>query len=513
VSILSTSDNQEYILETKNIVKTFPGVKALNNVNLKIKKGEVHALVGENGAGKSTLMLVLGGIYKPDSGDLFLDGEKVNFNSAHDANTKGISIVFQELSLIPQLSVAENIFANRQPTGKFNIINQKKLNTQASELLAMFEINYIDPNTLVKNLSIANQQIVEILKAISFNPKVLILDEPTSSLMEFEIEQLFRNIRILQAKGISFIYISHHIQEIFDIADVVTVLRDGEFICDSKVSEIDEKFLVNKMVGRKIENIYGERGKDEVIGDALFEAKNISIKNKFSNISFKINKGEIIGFAGLVGAGRTEVGRALFGAEPVQSGTMILEGKVIKIRSTIEAIKAGIGYLTEDRKSQGLFFDFNIKENLVSNHLGDFSKNGFMTVGDVEEFSDKCVNDFNIICSSKDQLVLNLSGGNQQKVLLGVWFGIRPKLLIVDEPTRGVDIGAKSEIYTLLRKLADTGVGIIMISSDLSEVLGVSDRIIIMREGQIVADVLKADTNEEHVIALASGVKNINKEA
>jgi ABC-type sugar transport system, ATPase component len=511
--LFEMNDNPECILEARKIVKTFPGVRALNNVDLKVKKGEIHALVGENGAGKSTLINVLGGTYKPDSGDIFLNGEKVNFNSSHDANSKGISVVYQELSLISTLSVAENIFANRQPVGRLNIINRKKLYSQTVDMLQMFEIDYIDPNSLVKNLSIANQQVVEILKAISFNPKVLILDEPTSSLMGVEIEQLFKNIRILQEKGISFIYISHHINEIFHIADVVTVLRDGEFVCKANVSEIDENFLVTKMVGRKIEKIYGKRSNDEVIGDVLFEAKNLCLENKFNDISFIVNRGEILGVAGLVGAGRTEVGRAIFGAEPANSGKMFLEGREINISNTGEAIKKGIGYLCEDRKSQGLYVGFNIRNNLIANHLKDFTKNGFLKSKDIEDFSINSVKDFNIVCRSLEQLVFNLSGGNQQKVLVGAWFGIKPRLLIVDEPTRGVDIGAKSEIYTMLRKLTRTGVGIIMISSDLSEVLGISDRIIVMRKGQIVGRISKEEANEENVIALASGVVNNIKEA
>ncbi|MHB8062086.1 MAG: sugar ABC transporter ATP-binding protein [Ruminiclostridium sp.] len=512
MDLIETSRNQEYILEVRNVVKTFPGVRALNDVSLQVKKGEIHALVGENGAGKSTLINILGGIHKQDSGSILLNGEKVSFNSAHDANSHGISVVYQELSLIPTLSVAENIFANRQPINKFNIINQKKLYAQTIEMLQMFDIDYISPDMLVKDLSIANQQVVEILKAISFNPKVLILDEPTSSLMGLEIEQLFKNIRILQKKGISFIYISHHLQEIFSIADVVTVLRDGELVTNTDVKDIDENFLVTKMVGRKIENVYGKRNNDDVIGDVLFKAENLSLENKFSNISFEVHKGEILGIAGLIGAGRTEVGRAIFGAEPVQSGKLYLEGKEIKVKNTNEAIRKGIGYLSEDRKSQGLYINFDIKNNLIANHLGDFTRSGFLKTSDIDKFSKDSVKNFNIVCSGMEQLVMNLSGGNQQKVLLGSWFGIKPKLLIVDEPTRGVDIGAKSEIYISLRKLANTGVGIIMISSDLSEVLGISDRIVVMREGQLAGEVTKAEANEEKVIALASGVASNIKE-
>lgn len=495
-----------YILEAKGIVKTFPGVKALNCVNLRLKKGEVHAVVGENGAGKSTLMLTLGGIHKPDEGEIFIDGEKVNFHSAQDANYKGISIVYQELSLVPNLSVAENIFANRQPIKRFNMIDSKKLNRQAREMLKMFDMETINPETLVKDLSISNQQVVEILKAMSFSPKVLILDEPTSSLTETEVKQLFKNIRILKNKGISFIYISHHLHEIFDIADTVTVLRDGEYICDAEVKDIDEDYLVTKMVGRKLENIYGKRQKEQVIGNVMFEAKNLNRGGAFKNVSFNVRSGEILGFSGLIGAGRTEVGRAIFGAEPLDSGKLILEGKEIKCHNTMAGIHNGIGYMSEDRKTQGLYLDFSIKDNLIANHLQDFCKNNFLNEKLIEENANSCVECFGVATPGINQHICNLSGGNQQKVLLATWFGIKPKLLIVDEPTRGVDIGAKSDIYKLLRELAKTGVGIIMISSDLLEVLGISDRVIIMREGEVVGELSSDEANEENVISLAAGV-------
>ena len=497
----------EYILEARCIVKTFPGVRALNGVNLKIKKGEVHALVGENGAGKSTLMLTLGGIHKPDEGEIYIEDEKVTFDSPHDANEKGISVVYQELSLVPNLSIAENIFANRQPVKKFNMIDWKALCRNTKEMMALFDIDYIDPMTLARDLSIANQQIVEIIKAMSFNPKVLILDEPTSSLTEIEVKQLFKNIKTLQGKGISFIYISHHLQEIFDIADRVTVLRDGEFICEAEVKDIDEDFLVNKMVGRKISNIYGNKHEDAIIGEVLFEAKNIFKEDVFQDISFKVKTGEIVGFAGLVGAGRTEVGRAIFGAEPIESGEMYLEGKKISIKNPEEAIKSGIGYMSEDRKSQGLYLNFSIRNNFISNRLEDFCDKDFINERKVDKNGKKCVDKFRIVTPGIEQYVGNLSGGNQQKVMLATWFGIGPKLLIVDEPTRGVDIGARSEIYTFLRELAKTGVGIIMISSDLPEVLGISDRVIVMKGGKIVGELNREDAREENVIALATGVQ------
>lgn len=495
------------ILEARQIVKTFPGVRALDGVDLRVKKGEVHALVGENGAGKSTLMLTLAGIHKPDSGKIVLEGEQVTFDSPHDAHRKGIGIVFQELSLVPNLSIAENIFAHRQPVNRINWIDTKRLYDQTRVMLALFEITDIEPSTPVRELSLAKQQVVEILKAISLNPKVLILDEPTSSLTELEVKELFKNIDILKERGISFIYISHHLPEIFEIADTVTVLRDGRYICDAVVDDIDEDFLVSQMVGRTLGNIYGRRQDDQTIGDVLFEAEHISRAGVFDNVSFTVKRGEIVGFAGLVGAGRTEVGRSIFGAEPVDSGVFYLDGTPLKITNTSQAIHAGIGYMSEDRKSQGLFLRFNIQSNFVANHLQDFCNRwGFLNEKRMETYAAQSVQEFGVVTPGVSQKIDNLSGGNQQKVLLGTWFGIQPKFLIVDEPTKGVDVGAKSDIYELLRKLANRGVGIMMISSDLTEVLGVSDRIVVMQQGKIAGELLRAEATEEAVIALASGV-------
>jgi len=502
--------HETILLEARKIVKTFPGVRALDEVDFSLREGEVHALVGENGAGKSTLMLTLGGIYQPDSGSILMKGKKITCESPHDANLKGISIVFQELSLIPTLSIAENIFANRQPVGRINFINRRKMYEETQNLLKLFDLDCIDPATPIRELSIANQQVVEILKAISYNPSVLILDEPTSSLTEHEISQLFHNIRKLKARGLSFIYISHHLIEIFEIADRVTVLRDGKNVSEAAVKDIDEEYLITNMVGRTITNMYGKRGPEDAIGEVLFEARNITdrkkgLHRKFEGISFSVRAGEIVGVAGLIGAGRTEMARAIFGAEPPESGTVFLKGKELNIRNPKNAIRAGIGYLSEDRKSQGLITGFTIKENAVSNHLEDFTNRyGMLNDTRMLEFAEKTRKDFRILTPSVHQLVRNLSGGNQQKVLLGTWFGINPEFLIVDEPTRGVDVGAKSEIYQLLRNLAATGVGILMISSDLTEILGLSDRILVMKSGKIVGTVPGEHATEEQIIAMAA---------
>jgi ABC-type sugar transport system ATPase subunit len=346
---------------------------------------------------------------------------------------------------------------------------------------------------------------VEILKAMSFNPKVLILDEPTSSLTGTEVKQLFKNIRLLKEKGVAVIYISHHLQELFEVADTVTILRDGVHVFSGPVGETDEEFIITKMVGRKIENIYGRRDEQEKTGAVLFEAKGLCRKGAFRDVSFHINSGEIAGFAGLVGAGRTEVGRAIFGADPPDSGTIVLDGEELHIRNPNQAIARRIGYLSEDRKTQGLYLNFTLAENLVSNRLKDFSAAGFMNNRQVEENAHEAVRDFRIVTPGINQIVNNLSGGNQQKVLLGIWFGIKPRLLIVDEPTRGVDVGARSEIYELLRKLAKTGIAVMVISSDLPEILGISDRIYVMKDGRISGELSREEATEDKVLTLALG--------
>jgi len=498
--------NSEYALEARGITKTFPGVRALDGVDLRVRGGEVHALVGENGAGKSTLMLTLSGIYKPDEGEILVGGEPVIFSSPDDAAKKGIGIVFQELSLVPSLSIAENVFANRQPVDRIGFVDRPVLRKKTSELLALFELDSLDPDTLVRSLPLAQQQVVEILKAISHNPGVLILDEPTSSLTENEIKDLFRNIRVLTARGIACIYISHHLHEIFEIADTVTILRDGRFVCDARVKDIDEDFLVSNMVGRTIVDMYGMRNPADKLGGVRFEARGLGRAGVFSGVSFTVRAGEIVAFAGLVGAGRTEVGRAIFGAEPVESGEMLLDGVQVHPRSPREAIANGIGYLSEDRKSQGLFLDFSVRANLVANHLGDFCAGGpFVRENLTGDWARQAITDYRIATPDAERPVKNLSGGNQQKVLAAEWIGIGPKLLIVDEPTRGVDVGAKSEIYVLLRKLAAGGAAVMLISSDLSEVLGLADRIVVMKSGTVAGILDSSSATEEGVITLAAG--------
>ena len=492
------SDKSDSLLETREIVKTFPGVRALDNVSFELRRGEVHALVGENGAGKSTLMHILGGVYPADSGRILMDGKEVRFADTRSAALHGISVVFQELSLSENLSIAENIYANRQPTMFGGFVDWDELYSQAGGILNLFKWD-IEPETPVGELSTAEQQVVEILKAVAREPRVLILDEPTSSLTAVEIEMLFTNIRRLRDQGLSIIYISHHLSEVFEIADRVTVLRDGKLVETCRVKDVTEEDLVKKMVGRELADMYGTR---------TFLAGQERFRLESRDISLSVRAGEIVGIAGLAGAGRTELGRAIFGSEPL-AGKVFLDGKPISIRSPEDAIANRIAYMTEDRKDDGLFLDMTIRENTAAPSLREFGRLGMMNERAVTTFAEEFCERFNIVTPSAWQTVGLLSGGNQQKVLLSMWIGIRPLLLIADEPTRGVDVGAKSEIYHLLRKLASEGVGIILISSDLPEILGMSDRILVMRSGRLAGEFAANEATEERVIACASGVRPV----
>ncbi|HET6436902.1 MAG TPA: sugar ABC transporter ATP-binding protein [Anaeromyxobacter sp.] len=494
----------QYVLEARDIVKTFPGVRALDGVHLRVRRGETHAVVGENGAGKSTLMLTLTGVHRPDAGIILLDGQPVTFPSPQEAVRQGISIVFQELSLVPSLSVAENVFANRQPVRRWGSIDFKELHRRTRELLSLFDLQGLDPATPVRQLGPATQQVVEILKAISTDPKVLILDEPTSSLTDLEARRLFDNLRRLTARGLACLYISHHLAEIFQIAQTVTVLRDGRFVCEAQVGEIDEDFLVSSMVGRTISDAYGRRPSPSALGPVRFEGRGLS-GDGFTDVSLHVRAGEIVGLSGLVGAGRTELARAVFGADRLSGGELRLEGRPIAPRTPHDAIQLGIGYLTEDRKTQGLYLDFPVGANVAANRLERLSRGPLVSEALVEAAAEKAVRDYRIVSGGSDRPVRTLSGGNQQKVLIGAWIGTAPRLLIVDEPTRGVDVGARSEIYGFLRALAAQGTAILMISSDLPEVLGLSDRIYVMKSGRIAGELLAAEATEEAVIGLATG--------
>jgi ABC-type sugar transport system ATPase subunit len=500
----------EEILKVENLSKRFPGVLAVDNVSFGLRKGEILALVGENGAGKSTLTSMLGGVLSPDYGRIFLKGKAVYFQSSHDAIAEGISMVFQELSLVSTLSVAENIFANRHPVGPINNIRWRRLYRETRDLLRNFKLD-LDPMVLVKRLSMGQQQILEILKAISTDPVVLILDEPTSSLTEAETDYLFDKIRKLQDQGMSFIYITHKLSEIFQIANRVMVMRDGKYVGTADVGEVNEAELVSMMVGREIENVYGAASGSPVSTE-YFRVENFCCEGAFRNITFGLQRGEILGFAGLVGAGRTELALSIFGAEPRDSGKIFIDGQPVTILRPSDAIKHRIAYLTEDRKGQGLYLSMQIRENLIAPFLKQLSSPiGFLKKKIIDRHARQKVEEFALATPSIYQKLLNLSGGNQQKCLVAMWMGIRPKVIIFDEPTRGVDVGARVEIYQKLRQFAAAETGIIIISSDLPELIGMCDRIIVMHQGEITGEVFAQDFSEELILSFAAGIKkNVN---
>ena len=499
----------EAILKAENISKSFPGVLAVDNVSMTLLRGEILALVGENGAGKSTLTQVLGGAQKADSGRIYLDNQLLSFSSPEEAIRAGISMVFQELSLVGSLSVAENIFANRHPVGKINNIRWNPLYKETAEFLNRFDLD-LEPKKLVKQLSMGQQQILEILKAISTNPKVLILDEPTSSLTEGEITYLFQNIRKLREQGMSFIYITHKLVEIFQIADRVMVMRDGKCIGTRNVGDVEENDLVAMMVGRQITNLYGTTSNGKST-EEYFRVDGLSRKGVFQGISFGLKRGEILGFAGLVGAGRTDVGRAIFGIDSKESGRIYLHGEEITISKPEHAIEHKIAYLTEDRKGQGLFLSMSVRDNTIAPSLRRFvSRFDFLNQRAIDQFSREKVQTYSIITPSIHKKLLNLSGGNQQKCLVAMWMGIQPEVIIFDEPTRGVDVGARAEIYQILREFAKAGTGIIMISSDLPELIGMCDRILVMHHGRIKGELLRGNFAEELILRYAAGLDEGN---
>ena len=496
----------EIILDARNISKSFPGVLAVDNISLKLCKGEILALIGENGAGKSTLINILGGVQKPDRGQIILNGQSVTFSSSDQAIKAGISVVFQELSLVDGLSIAENIFANRQPIGMLNKINWRQLYQQAQEFLEKFNLE-LNPRTLVKNLTMGEKQILEILKAISTSPKVLILDEPTSALTEQEIKCLFENIRMLRKQDMSFIYITHKLSEVFQIADRVMVMRDGKKSGNERVSNVSENDLISMMVGRKIKNLYGIRGSAFSETETVLRVVGLNRKNVFKDVSFELQKGEILGLAGLIGAGRTEVGRAIVGVDPKDSGHIYLDGKEVHINNPKDAIIHKIAYLTENRKEDGLFESMELCNNIIAPSLENFtSVIGFLERKKINQYVESSVLEFGITTTSIMKKVLYLSGGNQQKVLVAMWMSIQPKVIIFDDPTRGVDVGSKADIYQILKDSASRGVGIIMISSELSELIGVCDRILAFHCGRIMGEILRKDFSEERIMTLAAGI-------
>ncbi|ODT06574.1 MAG: D-xylose ABC transporter ATP-binding protein [Mesorhizobium sp. SCN 65-20] len=491
-----------YLLEVENVRKEFPGVLALDNVQLKLKRGSVHALMGENGAGKSTLMKIVAGIYTPDSGTFKLRGEDIKLRGPLDALEHGIAMIHQELNLMAPMTVAENIWIRREPLTKLGFVDHGEMHRKTADLFKRLNID-IDPDVQVGTLTVASRQMVEIAKAVSYESDVLIMDEPTSALTEREVDHLFTIIRALRAQGKGIIYITHKMNELFEIADEFSVFRDGKYIATKLSHEVTRDEIIRMMVGREITQMFP---KEEVpIGDVVMSVKGLTLKGVFSDVSFDLRSGEILGIAGLVGSGRSNIAETIFGVTPADAGTIDLFGKPVRIDSPSTAMRHGLAFLTEDRKETGCFLLLDIQENTQMAVLqSGYVKNGFVKQKQLTKDSVEISSLLRVKTPDMSEPIINLSGGNQQKVLIGRWLLTKPKILILDEPTRGIDVGAKAEIHRLISKLAGQGVGVIMISSEMPEVLGMSDRIMVVHEGRVTGFLDRAEANQVKIMELAS---------
>jgi len=495
--------NSGVILEVDDIRKVFPGVVALDKVNFSIHKGEVRALAGENGAGKSTLIKILTGVYQPDEGKILFKGEETEIPGPLQGQQMGISVVHQELNLIEDLSIRENIFLGRPilKKGYPRLINWKEMERISRDLMKRLKID-IDVNEKVQNLSVAQKQIVEIAKALSYECEIMIMDEPSATLTENELKVLFKIISELKNQGVTVVYISHRLEEIFQIADTVTVLRDGKHIVTESVANTDRETVIKNMVGRNLEQEFPPR--KNPIGGVLLEVKNLS-NNLLNNISLQLRRGEILGVAGLVGSGRTELARAIFGADKIYKGQLLLDGKKIKIRNVPDAVNKGLGLVPEERKKDGLVLDMTVRENLSLTNIRKVEKGMFINLDKERNISDEYISKLHVVTPGTEQIVKNLSGGNQQKIVLAKWLVADSNILIFDEPTRGIDVGAKYEIYLLLNQLVEEGKSIIMISSEMPELLGMADRIVVMHNGRITGELSNQEATQEKIMHLATG--------
>ena len=503
-------DKEKVLLEMKHITKIFPGVRALDDVNFDLQKGEVHVLLGENGAGKSTLMKILAGAYTPDGGELLIEGEPVTKFSSIYAKTLGIGIIYQELNLVPYLSVGENIFIDNLPRKKRGLgIDYKKVYSESEKLLKSMDMN-VDVHACASEISVAQQQMVEVAKALTHNLKILIMDEPTSSLSDREIEQLFNVIRSLKKQGIGIVYISHRLQEIPQIGDRITILRDGKYVATKNVKDITNDELIKLMVGREIDNLYVRDFNEP--GELALEVDNVcSNKTGLKNASIKVRRGEIVGLAGLVGAGRTELARTVFGMEPYESGTIKIFGETIKNGAKpSDVISKKLSLIPEDRKRQGVSLILSVSDNIMMASLDKLFPKKHISINAEENLSSRYIKELHIATPSSKQLVKNLSGGNQQKVVLAKWICTEAEIFIFDEPTRGIDVGAKGEIYDFLNNLAKQGKAVLMISSELPEVLGMSDRVYVMRDRKVVKELDRSEATQERIMEYA--MEGIHKE-
>ncbi len=490
------------ILRVKDIVKTYPGVVAIDHLSFDVREGEVHALIGENGAGKSTLIKTLSGAIVPDSGTIVINGKDFSSMNPKLSKEQGIEVIYQEFTLVPGISAAENVFLGEK-TSKGAFVNMKERERRAKDIFAQMNVD-IDVSAPVRNLSPACQQIVEIAKAVSREVKILIMDEPTAPLTVSEVDILFGIVKDLKKKGVTVIYISHRLEELFEIADRVTVMRDGCYVGTENIEDIDRKKLIGMMAGRELKESYPLRKTQ--VGEEVLRVEHL-YGNGNEDISFSLRKGEILGFAGLVGAGRTELMRVIYGANPVESGKIFLDGKEVHIKSCKDAIELGIGYIPEDRKAQGIFLRMSIRWNTVINNLKSFSNGFFVNKVKEQAVAQEYREKFDIKTPSLEQKVMNLSGGNQQKVVIAKTLATNCRIIIFDEPTRGIDVGAKQEIYKLMNELAEKGNSIIMVSSDMPELLGMSDRIAVIYEGRKTGEVKKEEFEQNYILDLASGGK------
>ncbi|MBI6854991.1 sugar ABC transporter ATP-binding protein [Pseudomonas cichorii] len=498
----ATDASSPYLLEISNISKGFPGVIALNDVQLRVRPGTVLALMGENGAGKSTLMKIIAGIYQPDTGEIRLRGNPVRFDTPLSALQAGIAMIHQELNLMPFMSIAENIWIGREQLNSLHMVDHREMYRCTAELLERLRIR-LDPQELVGNLSIAERQMVEIAKAVSYDSDILIMDEPTSAITETEVAHLFSIIGDLRAQGKGIIYITHKMSEVFEIADEVAVFRDGAYIGLQRAESMDGDSLISMMVGRELTQLFPEREKP--IGDLLLSVRDLSLDGVFQGVSFDLHAGEILGIAGLMGSGRTNVAETLFGITPGQGGEIQLDGVPVHIADPHQAIEKGFALLTEDRKLTGLFPCLSVMENMEMAVLANYAGNGFVQQKALRALCEDMCKKLRVKTPSLEQCIDTLSGGNQQKALLARWLMTNPRILILDEPTRGIDVGAKAEIYRLISLLAGEGMAVIMISSELPEVLGMSDRVMVMHEGEMMGILDRSEATQEKVMHLASG--------
>jgi monosaccharide-transporting ATPase len=508
--------SQEPLLRMEGITKVFSGAVALDGVGLVVERGEVHALVGENGAGKSTLVKIMTGAYRRDGGRVWLEGREVNFHSPEDAQAAGVVAVYQEVNLLTYRTVAENIFLGREPR-RFGLVDWKRMRAEAGAVLRRLGLD-IDPRATLGSLNIALRQMVAIARGVSFGAKVVVLDEPTSSLTEHEVSILYDVIRRLKAEGVGVVYISHRFDELYAVCDSVTVLRDGKFVATRPLAGLEKLDLVCLMLGKQREELrrggataFGEQRAAAEAAEPLLRAENLTRGRRLDHVTVEAARGEIVGMAGLLGSGRTETARAVFGADPVDEGTVYLEGRALRLSAPRDAIEAGVAFLSEDRKAEGIIPELSVRENLTLAALPALSKLGVVSRAEQDAVVERFMKRLGIKASSAEQKIRELSGGNQQKVLLARWLCKNPKFLILDEPTRGIDIGAKGEIQALINELAESGLGVLMISSELEELVEGSSRVVVMREGRAVAELRRPDISQDRIIhAMAEGKEEVD---